>query len=248
MTDLCPDLHPIVARMPPSHSEGESTVKPPFVIGGVHKGFYLSGKHIVSGARDELLRLSEEHPGYDIFITGHSLGASAASLATILLYKDKDYVNRANRTRCVAFGPAPCVTEAVGEAFNGVITSYIFNDDIVSAMEIHTAARFVEMCKEIEKLPFLTRLAIDFGLTRFVSGQLGKIRTPDVDQLQTRVYSAGTVFHIRSDADSIEMAPTRRQTFQDVSFSANALLDHYPAKYESAFGCLLAARRAEVEA
>ncbi|KAJ8904111.1 hypothetical protein NDN08_000639 [Rhodosorus marinus] len=285
MTDLSPDLHPVVARAPPSHGECESTLKRPFVVGGVHRGFYQSAKHIVSGSRNELLRLSEEHPGYDIFLTGHSLGASAASLATILLYKDEDYVNRANRTRCVAFGPAPCVTEAIGEVFNEVITSYINNDDVVSAMEIHTAAQFVEMCKEIEKLPLLTRLAINFGFTRLVSGQIKKIRTCDVDRLQMRVYSAGTVFHIRSKegcdrvtyrnmqklqaqpkecsdpqrvqyhqeelrrvADSIEVVPARRQGFQDVTFSANAWLDHQPSNYVNIFGFLLAARRAEIEA
>eukprot|EP00189_Rhodosorus_marinus_P011853 CAMPEP_0184737668 /NCGR_PEP_ID=MMETSP0315-20130426/435_1 /TAXON_ID=101924 /ORGANISM="Rhodosorus marinus, Strain UTEX LB 2760" /LENGTH=619 /DNA_ID=CAMNT_0027204977 /DNA_START=54 /DNA_END=1913 /DNA_ORIENTATION=- len=217
LTDLSSDLHPIVAKLPPSHGEGESKLKSASVVGGVHRGFYQSAAHVLSGARDELLRLSDEHPGYDIFLTGHSLGASVASIATILLYKDEDFVKGANRTRCIAFGPAPSVTENVGEAFNGVITSYINKDDLVSGLEVHAAARFVDLCKGIEKLPLLTRLAIDFGLTRFVSGQLKNVGTSATEHLPMPVYTAGTVVHIRSKECCDRISYSKMQRVQNQS-------------------------------
>ena len=50
--------------------------------------------------------LMDKYKGYQLVITGHSLGAGVASVLTFLLHQSKDYKDR---IVCYAFSPPGCV-------------------------------------------------------------------------------------------------------------------------------------------
>jgi len=204
MTDLSANSLPIVVRPPPWSTDFQSKRA---IVGGTHIGLFLSAKHVVSGCRELLIRLSGEFEEYDIFITGHSLGGGAASVATILLYNDDEFLAKANPVYCVAIGPPPTVSEPIAEAYNDIITTFVNQDDLIPTLGVISVATYLELCKEVRKLPLRTRLAVDFGLARFVSERLERIRLDDLSRLtKYRLFLAGTVFHLKAKESLKEMA------------------------------------------
>ncbi|KAG5471304.1 hypothetical protein LSCM1_01381 [Leishmania martiniquensis] len=60
----------------------------------VHAGFYDSYKSLRQQTRDNVLRLIQDHPTYEILVTGHSLGGAMAVLAAA------DLQEHLNRLKC----------------------------------------------------------------------------------------------------------------------------------------------------
>lgn len=53
----------------------------------VHKGFYEAEQKVVGGIVEEVRRLKQRFPSYQVKVTGHSLGAAMAQLTSMDLYK-----------------------------------------------------------------------------------------------------------------------------------------------------------------
>lgn len=74
--DLLTDLHakPIAVHLP--CLEGEAHV---------HEGMLRAAAFVHCNTADTLARASREHPGWPLFVTGHSLGGGVAALLAVLL-------------------------------------------------------------------------------------------------------------------------------------------------------------------
>ena len=75
-----------------------------------------AAKHLLRSAAPELERARARAPDYALALTGHSLGAAVATLATVLLLQDLpslplrlDADERA-QLRCFAVAQPPCLT------------------------------------------------------------------------------------------------------------------------------------------
>ena len=60
----------------------------------VHEGFYKAEQGVYSTVYDEVSRLVNEYPSYQIVVTGHSLGAALATLRAAVSSKRDDQQNR----------------------------------------------------------------------------------------------------------------------------------------------------------
>ena len=54
-----------------------------------------------------LFKLLEEHPTYKLVVTGHSLGAGTAVLATLEILLGSDKFVSPQRVKCIALAPPP---------------------------------------------------------------------------------------------------------------------------------------------
>ncbi|KAJ8904110.1 hypothetical protein NDN08_000638 [Rhodosorus marinus] len=224
MTDLSANSLPIVVRPPPWSADFHSKRA---IVGGTHIGLFLSAKHVLSECRELLIGLSGEFEEYDIFITGHSLGGGAASLVTILLYNDDEFLAKANPVYCIAIGPPPTVSEPIAEAYNDIITTFVNQDDLIPTLGVISVATYLELCKEVRKLPLRTRLAVDFGLAKVVSKRLERIRLDDLARLtKFRLFLAGTVFHLKAKESLKEMAEFFVPTKTKVGLKKGHSADH----------------------
>jgi sn1-specific diacylglycerol lipase len=81
----------------------------------------------------ELLGESGTHSGYRLRVTGHSLGAGAAVILTLLLRCE--YRN----ARCLAFSPPGCTTSAnLADECSEWTTSYILDTDIIPRVSVES--------------------------------------------------------------------------------------------------------------
>uniref|UniRef100_A0A914WVV5 Fungal lipase-like domain-containing protein n=1 Tax=Plectus sambesii TaxID=2011161 RepID=A0A914WVV5_9BILA len=78
--------------------------KKPFVVGGNVDEYFFTAFYAIwnAGMRDDLLTLKAANPDYELWVTGHSLGGSMASLCASLAIKLNMWP--ANKVKLVTFG------------------------------------------------------------------------------------------------------------------------------------------------
>ncbi|KAK6040415.1 triacylglycerol lipase [Cooperia oncophora] len=76
----------------------------PWVAGGVVSKYFNDGFMRIwkNGMKDDLATLSSQHSGYELWITGHSLGGAMASLAASYIAHNKLFA--ADKIKLVTFG------------------------------------------------------------------------------------------------------------------------------------------------
>merc|ERR1719343_1440892 len=53
--------------------------------GTVHKGMLDAARFVINSCKDAMVRAAQSNPDYELIVTGHSLGAGAAAVITVLL-------------------------------------------------------------------------------------------------------------------------------------------------------------------
>uniref|UniRef100_A0A7S3A825 sn-1-specific diacylglycerol lipase n=1 Tax=Rhodosorus marinus TaxID=101924 RepID=A0A7S3A825_9RHOD len=188
MTDLAASPITFVARDPRGRN------KP--VVGATHIGMFLSAKHVATTSKPVLLRLALEQPTYAITVTGHSLGAGAAVLATIMMRNDADLANK--NVRCFAVGSPPILTKRMASVHHTVITSLVNNNDVVPRLSVVGLANYFEVCKAVHELPRTRKVAIDLRMWK--RARLDEIELPDLTELEpSRLVLGGRILHMRTD-------------------------------------------------
>ena len=77
-----------------------------FLDGFAHRGMLRGAKRIMAESLTKLQSAIDEHPGYRLVITGHSLGAGTAILITMGLLNNF-WDLRFAQLKCVALAPPP---------------------------------------------------------------------------------------------------------------------------------------------
>jgi len=109
----------------------------------VHRGMLNGARYVYNTIKankvlDDLFLLN---PGYNLVVTGHSLGAGVASLLTLLLKQQYPDV------RCYAFSPPGCVISKHGlQEMENHVLSVIVGDDLVPRVS------YQSMCKLKNKI------------------------------------------------------------------------------------------------
>jgi len=122
----------------------------PFLTGRAHSGFAAAAWQLMKDHGPRLARALAAHPGYELVLTGHSMGAGIAALATMLLRaRDGDVeaalragaegvggepmevVARARAARCYALA-CPCVSSLpLARAADLYVTSIVCGKDVI---------------------------------------------------------------------------------------------------------------------
>ncbi|CAI5959910.1 unnamed protein product [Closterium sp. NIES-64] len=109
------------------------------VIAFGHYGMVQAAETFVHEESPLLRHLLAHHPGYDLRLIGHSLGAAVAALVTILLRPQAQGLLgiTSERVRCVGFATPPCVSRHLALSCRPFITTVVLQDDIVPRLSLH---------------------------------------------------------------------------------------------------------------
>lgn len=80
-----------------------------FCGGEAHSEMATMAERVWTAAGPKVQTVLEENPGYEFILTGHSLGAGAACLVTILV-QNKRLLPKEQNIRCFAYASPPCFT------------------------------------------------------------------------------------------------------------------------------------------
>ncbi|KAJ8905750.1 hypothetical protein NDN08_002255 [Rhodosorus marinus] len=262
MTDLAASPITFVARDPRGRN------KP--VVGATHIGMFLSAKHIATMSKPVLLRLASEHPTYAITVTGHSLGAGAAVLATIMMRNDADLANK--NVRCFAVGSPPVLTKRMASVHRTVITSLVNNNDVVPRLSVVGLANYFEICKAVHKLPRARKVAIDLRMWKRARLDEIELKLPDLTELEpSRLVLGGRILHMRTDKNfntvtkcwyhsrctccrdkdyvdkTYYLMEREPEKFRKMKMRPGSFMDHVPQLYSAILKQILKRRMAESE-
>lgn len=98
------------------------------VSGWVHEGIMASASYIHCCTKDVLKRLSEDHPGMPVLVTGHSLGGGVAGMLTLLL-RDGGGVPGLGEIRCVTMGSAAAMSFDLAQVCDSFAISLVLGCD-----------------------------------------------------------------------------------------------------------------------
>jgi len=93
--------------------------------------------------------------GYSLLVTGHSLGAGTAALATrLLLRESRDWKVAPTSIRCICFAPPPVVDAPTALNSDDSIVSFVCNDDCVPRMSLQNIGRLnlLAQGKEVQEV------------------------------------------------------------------------------------------------
>ncbi|KAF8793881.1 diacylglycerol lipase-beta-like [Argiope bruennichi] len=197
-------------------------------------------------------RAFEDHPDYDLVITGHSLGASVSSILTLLLKQ------KYPKVRCFAFAPSPTLNKAaLPFTFQNIFTVIYGNDSVCYLNYENIKTMVLEMVKCLKecKLPkykvFLAkdyqedvdteekhcRSEIDeknYG-TNLSDGENGEpFMKIDLEKgcefpvVTESVYVVGTIVHIWKTDEGYRLKIRRADDYKPLSFRPKSILDHFP--------------------
>ena len=120
-------------------------------------------------AKDVITKLLRENAGYELILTGHSLGAGAATLLNILLHENKCERINGRAIRCFAYASPPVFTGEAKDARN-VCINFIHDTDCVPFLSVDSVRHIFAALHTIEEcnLSVWTRTRILWGLTEAI--------------------------------------------------------------------------------
>jgi hypothetical protein len=218
--------------------------------------------------------LLTKHEGYELIVTGHSLGAGTACLLNILVHTKK-LLPRAQlkRTRCFAFASPPVYTpmEFVPRQCLAGTTNFIHQDDAVPFLSIHSVRRLLAQlaCVQDEcqnnKMTRRQRAKILLGLEAppkeladAILIDAPKKVAPKQGAPQLCIPAGQTIWLLEtSDGEGYTYETFRPKDLVSSSsrggrggllqIRPNMLVDHFPPRYEHALDHLLEERAAVEE-
>jgi len=125
--------------------------RPCFDGGEAHTEMYNMAERIWAAAGETLVRLLRENDGYELIMTGHSLGAGCASVLNMMCQRNERELIEGHRVRVFAFACPPLFTPLtlVPEAVY-TTTNYILEQDIVPFLSVDSVRHMFHCVRAIE--------------------------------------------------------------------------------------------------
>eukprot|EP00930_Biecheleria_cincta_P070927 TRINITY_DN58496_c0_g1_i1.p1 TRINITY_DN58496_c0_g1~~TRINITY_DN58496_c0_g1_i1.p1 ORF type:complete len:504 (+),score=85.80 TRINITY_DN58496_c0_g1_i1:44-1513(+) len=176
-----------------------------------HKAMLASARNVIDSTRGTLEDELSKNSGFELLVTGHSLGAGTAILCSILLTADPS--KKFQRLRCFAFAPPPVVSPLTASAVQNVeIHSFVNRTDVVPRASLANVFHLLEECMAVDQLDlnFLPRFAVMSGdklndkeenekakqLIMNTVTETQRIRRQEQHQTFPRLFIAGEVYWI----------------------------------------------------
>jgi len=218
----------------------------PFLDGFAHKGILIGAKRILSKVADEIVSSLAQNPGYNLVITGHSLGAGTAELITLdLMLGDHSYLlSKDTAVSCIALAPPPVYRSVtvMSAHVTDAIEIYINNYDCVPRLSLGSIAHLLASMRAVDSLglTLTEQLSILAGRSdENVQKNVGRLM---VAVKQARQYKfpmlehPGRIFHaMRAPGKEKQQIiyPAKSKTFTGaLLLLENMIVDHLHTSYE----------------
>eukprot|EP00934_Nitzschia_sp_Nitz4_P009311 Nitzschia sp. Nitz4//scaffold104_size75438//6816//8468//NITZ4_005649-RA/size75438-processed-gene-0.58-mRNA-1//1//CDS//3329532365//9301//frame0 len=221
-----------------------------FCGGEAHAGMATMAEHVWEEAGPSITNLLRQNKGYELILTGHSLGAGTASLLAILLqtHRKRD-LPRHTTLRCFAYACPPVFTplEVVPQALR-VTTNFVHENDVVPCLSLYSvrgmlgSLRAIQEYTQAHPMSWSETFAIATGQMPPPQALVEVVRAaPPVAPKQgsPRLYiPAGQTVWLkgvtRPHAEFYTFDVLPRVHYFPIRVLPNMFLDHLPSRYEYA--------------
>ncbi|ORY99297.1 hypothetical protein BCR43DRAFT_489056 [Syncephalastrum racemosum] len=221
--------------------------------GLVHRGMKSSAVWFFRHVAPKLVAYTNEHSTSALYIVGHSLGAAAASILTIMLLDFMDEFRKDKSApftlRCFGYAPACGLSLDLAEKYKDHIDSVVFADDVVSklsygsAMDLkHLIIASAEAAQTVGLSQLLWTGKPEGELWKAAFDRIAECRKRCLESLENpRLYVAGRIYQFWLDPAPhnetrivIERTDAKRVS-SEVIVRRSIVLDHLPTNFDVAF-------------
>jgi len=225
----------------------------PFKGGQAHTGILKATKTKAEYLIPLVMKTMKDYKGYELVLTGHSLGAGVAALLATMINDEYNIP-----MHCYAFAP-PCVLSLdLAQKSRSFISSFVLNDDMVPRLSYSSMEDLKNILLHLHKQSDsnLKRLfqvcsagnTLGKSVTNRLSSYFGPDLEPDLSVEQKnkvitmRLHPPGQIFHLYSQTKGLIGVTAKYDTleqsdpslFFDIILSASMFSDHMPDQYEKA--------------
>ncbi|CAN8074857.1 unnamed protein product [Agarophyton chilense] len=209
LTDMAATTDPLRIRRERPVANGKGIVE-----GFGHAGIVRSARNVFSRIRDVTLRCLRENQGFELLVTGHSLGAAAASVLALIMRDDSDFP----RATAVCIAPPPCMTVELAEETVSNTITLVNGPDIVPRLSVAVLIPFFATAQYVSSLNPAKKALLSIGLKNPVIDwkELYRHNRETVPQLRKhhegkKLYIPGKVFQLvrRKGVKSAECSRAR---------------------------------------
>ncbi|KAI8145650.1 hypothetical protein BJV82DRAFT_20937 [Fennellomyces sp. T-0311] len=221
--------------------------------GLVHKGMKSAATWFFRNVAPQLVAYCNEHSTNALYIVGHSLGAAAAAILTIMLRDFVDEFKGAHceefTLKCFGYAPACGLSLNLSERYQDHIQSIVFADDVVSKLS------YGSMMDVKELVLASAEAARNLGFGQLIWSdkpegkewdnafkRISEARRRCLESLENpRLYVAGKVYQFwvdpapRDDTRIVIERTDPRRVSSEIIIRRSIILDHLPSNFDLAF-------------
>jgi len=204
-------------------------------------------------AGDSVLKALNENEGYELILTGHSLGAGTACLLNIMLHSKGNQRVEGRKVRCFAYAAPPVFSplELVPRAVQST-TNYIHEKDVVPFLSIDSVRHVFSSVRVIEdrlkQMKRLERYKLSIGLSEPDETLIEAVREASHKRLEPKkgapilAIPAAASIWMREQPSGLydyEICDPIALSTLGVAIDIKMVEDHLPPRYEHAFENLI---------
>lgn len=247
LTDVAVTHDPLRMRRDISPNDDDGVVE-----GYGHSGVLRSARNVFRRIRGHVLDALLANPGFELMVTGHSLGAATAAVLALIMRDDPDFP----RALAFSFAPLPCMTYELAELTSSFTITVVNGPDIVPRLSVEVLLPYFATARYVADLSKSRKalLALGFKSAAINWDDLESFSSRRVQELSKehegcRLYIPGKVFQLvrkneisRKDAVSnklfrrqdVEVVAVHRTHFLHVRGRERGMfVSHAPFTYKS---------------
>lgn len=156
LTDVAATHDPFKIRR--ENSKGNDDL----VEGFGHAGILRSARNLFNKIRNDVLNAIHQNPGFELLTTGHSLGASTASVLSLIMRDDSEFP----RATAVCIAPPPCMTYELAEQTASSTITVVNGSDIVPRLSVAVMLPYFATARYVADLSKSRKALLGLGLVR----------------------------------------------------------------------------------
>lgn len=250
LTDITATHDPIAVRRHAGTADD-------LVHGHGHSGVLRSARNLFDLIREPTLAALRANRGYELLLTGHSLGGAIASVLSLIMRDDAQFPH----ALAVCIAPPPCLTWALAEETTTTAITVVNGPDIVPRLSLPVLLPFLATARYVADLPQHQRAFVALGLPS-AAVQWDDLREAcdrRVESLREKhrgreLFIPGVVFQLFRDRDGAQKVSKRGSARSKVVKIRTVLRDefttirgrergmffgHAPSSYRNALHSLL---------
>jgi len=209
--------------------------------GFAHSGMLTAAEQAASKLGPMVVRLlgMENYRDYNLFLTGHSLGAGVAALVTaIWLGPHSPFDNASTRLHCVGFGMPAIASPSFASVFKDRITAVICENDIVPRLSLGSCVRLRDLVLQLWESRQWTDASV-VERQKEATAYLERLRKEQSKYADDHLLCPlGTVLWVPPSGNRVVQVADAGEAFKEIKLVGNIFQTHLPQNYSDRIASL----------